>query len=338
MGACYCLGIRLRGVFKYSKKGFILDLENINMIAAVGLLAKKAPKVSVCVMTYNQEKFIAECLQTIIDQQTDFEFEVIVADDCSTDGTQEIIKDFAKKYPNKIVPVLNTKNVGVGLNYRAAHDRAIGEYVAHCDGDDIWLPGKLAYQADLLDKNPHASQCWGCAYLINDESKKIGIFPSRIARTLYPTTVTAKDIAMSYALVGQHSTQMYRRKFKFDFDATRPILDFWIAFNMALNGPAIYSKKILGGYRMTRMPSMTRSQDNRRSTVDYLAMHLFDIIEAHPSLASVAKSNMVARMLISKIKSHDLKIISECINGAKSIKIEYISFLKSLYFFILQKI
>ena len=314
-----------------------MQVETVNPVGGEPVVVKKPPKVSVCVMTYNQKKYIAECLQSIIDQEAAFEFEVIVADDCSTDGTQEIIKYFVEKYPHRIIPVLHSKNVGVGVNYRSAHDRAMGEYVAHCDGDDMWLPGKLAYQADLLDKNPHASQCWGCAYLIDDDGKKIGIFPSHTARLLYPHVITAKDIALSYALVGQHSTQMYRRKFKFDFDVEKPVLDFWIAFNMAIHGSAIYSKKIVSGYRMTRLPSMTRSQSTRRATVDFLAMHLGDIIQMHPEFATAAKSNMIARKLLSKFKGHNLEEISKKISENNSIKLNWINFSKSILYFLMQK-
>lgn len=296
-----------------------------------------SPKVSVCVMTYNQEKYIAECLQSIVDQKVDFAFEVIVADDCSTDRTRQIVQEFSEKYPGLVIPVLHEKNVGPGLNYRSAHDRARGEYVAHCDGDDMWLPGKLAYQADLLDQNPDASQCWGCAYLIDDNGERLGVFPSRTARLLYPATITAKDIALSYALVGQHSTQMYRRKFKFDFDTTKPVLDFWIAFNMALKGPAIYSKKILGAYRMTRSPSMTRSQSRRRATVDFLAMHLTDIIKMHPRFARSAKSNMLMRKFVSKFRGHDLGEISEKLNDVNEVRVDWLDFARSISYFLMQK-
>ena len=61
----------------------------------------RPPKVSVCVVTYNQEKYIRQCLQSIVDQETDFDFEVIVADDCSTDRTSCIVQEFADKYPIK---------------------------------------------------------------------------------------------------------------------------------------------------------------------------------------------------------------------------------------------
>lgn len=296
------------------------------------------PRVSVCVMTYNQEKYIAECLQSIVEQDVDFAFEVIVADDCSSDETINIILGFAARYPDIVKPVLHEKNVGVGANYRAAHDRAIGEFVAHCDGDDMWLPGKLKYQVELLDRNPDASQCWGCAHLIDDDGVKIGVFPSKLARWLNPNIITAKHIALSYALVGQHSTQMYRRKFKFDFDSSRPVLDFWIAFNMALSGPAIYSKKFLSCYRVTKTPSMTRTKANKKATVDFLAMHLGEIISKTPIFSIEAKSQLVARYIFSKFMQHNLDVIKYELNSSKKVILNPWMIFKSCLFFLIQKI
>lgn len=289
-------------------------------------------------MTYNQEKYIQQCLQSIVDQVTDFDFEIIVADDCSTDRTQEIVHKFAKKYPKVIRAVLHDKNVGVGVNYSSSHDLAKGEYVAHCDGDDHWLPGKLQYQATLLDNNPQASQCWGCAHLIDDDGKKIGIFPSRLARLLNPIEITARHIALSYALVGQHSTQMYRRKFKFGFDVEKPVLDYWIAFNMALHGPAIYSKAIVGCYRITKTPSMTRSANKKRATVDFLAVHLSEIIEKYIQYRKEAKSNMVVRYYLSKIKRHNLDEIDRNLNRCANVSCRVRDLCSSLLYFLLQKV
>lgn len=298
----------------------------------------KTPKVSVCVMTYNQEEYIAQCLQSIVDQKTDFDFEVIVGDDCSTDGTREIIRKFANKYPDKIKTLLHDKNIGVTNNYKEIHDAATGEYVAHCDGDDYWLPGKLQYQSNLLDKNPEISQCWTCANLVDDDGKKIGIFPSRLARILYPSIITARDIALSYALVGQHSTQMYRRKFKFNIKSNEPLLDYWIAFNIALNGPAIYSKEVFSNYRITKTPSMTRSKNDKRVTVDFLAIHLTNIIQTQPKLAKTAKANMTARRFFSKIRGHNLDKINKEIEKNQNVSAGIFGLMKSSYYFLLQKI
>src|ERR1035437_546330 len=112
------------------------------------------PKVSVCVVTYNQIKYIRQCLQSIVDQETDFVFEVIVEDDFSTDGTRVIVAEFAERYPRIIKPVFLKKNVGPFINYKLAHEKATGLYVAHIDGDDYMLPGKLKRQVEILDNNP----------------------------------------------------------------------------------------------------------------------------------------------------------------------------------------
>lgn len=74
------------------------------------------PKVSVCVVTYNQEKYIRQCLQSIVDQETNFLFEIIVADDCSTDGTAAIIRDFYHKYPSIIKSFFHYRNIGPAKN------------------------------------------------------------------------------------------------------------------------------------------------------------------------------------------------------------------------------
>ncbi len=298
----------------------------------------KLPKVSVCIVTYNQEKYIGACLQSIVDQVTDFDFEVIVADDCSIDATKKVINEFSSKYPGVIKTVLHEKNVGPARNYRSAHDIAIGEYIAHCDGDDMWLPGKLSHQVSLLDKNPHASQCWGFAHLINDDGNRIGVFPSMLAKWVYPRKVTAQHIALSYALVGQHSTQIYRRKFKFDFDVSRPALDYWIAFNMALRGHAIYSKKFVGCYRVTNTESITRTSSKSKMAVDFLGRHLVDISIKHPEYSREAKANIINRYFFSKLKSHDLSDIEQSLMEMKAVNTRILLVFKSMFYFLIQKI
>lgn len=110
-------------------------------------------KVSVCVVTYNQEKYIAECLQSLVDQVTDFPFEIIVGEDCSTDNTREIVENFAKKYPDLIVRNFHVENVGAVQNAITTYKMAKGEYICHMDGDDGALPGKLKKVTEIFEKH-----------------------------------------------------------------------------------------------------------------------------------------------------------------------------------------
>lgn len=115
------------------------------------------PTVSVLVRTYNQERFLASCLQSILDQVVSFPVEIIVHDDASTDGTAAIVREYAGQYPNVIRPVLQTENQ-YSLQKKCLpvlHGLAKGAFIAMCDGDDAWLDqDKLRKQVDFLKANP----------------------------------------------------------------------------------------------------------------------------------------------------------------------------------------
>lgn len=118
------------------------------------------PKVSIVCITYNHEAFISKALKGFTSQKTDFAFEAIIADDCSSDNSPAIIADYAKKFPNIIKPIFRKKNIGSLPNYVNALSRAKGQYLAICDGDDYWTDEfKLQKQVEFLDNNPDYSMC-----------------------------------------------------------------------------------------------------------------------------------------------------------------------------------
>lgn len=116
---------------------------------------KKKPKISACIITYNHEKFIAEAIEGALMQKVNFDYEIVICDDCSTDKTRDIITKYKKKYPNKIKLYLNEKNLGINRNWAKSLQLCSGEYIAICEGDDFWTdPKKLQIQSDFLDNNP----------------------------------------------------------------------------------------------------------------------------------------------------------------------------------------
>lgn len=121
-------------------------------------------KVSVCVVTYNQEKYIAECLDSLVSQETDFKFEIIVGEDCSTDGTRAIVQQYVDKYPDIVKPIFHKNNVGAVENVKQVYIAAKGKYIAHMDGDDMALPSKLQKQFNILENN---SDCAICVHNMN---------------------------------------------------------------------------------------------------------------------------------------------------------------------------
>lgn len=120
-------------------------------------------KVSICCAAYNQENYIRQTLDSFLMQKTDFQFEVIVNDDASPDGTADIICEYAEKYPDIIKPIYQAENLfskGASITRDVLFANANGEYIALCEGDDYWTdPDKLQKQVDFLDNNPDYIAC-----------------------------------------------------------------------------------------------------------------------------------------------------------------------------------
>lgn len=134
------------------------------------------PKVSISCLTFNHGEFIEEALEGFLMQQTDFNFEILVHDDASTDGTVEIIKSYQKKFPELIKPVFQEKNLwSQGIRALSAtynFPRAKGKYIAMCEGDDFWSdPKKLQNQVDFLDANPTYEACVHGAHFYSEDQK-----------------------------------------------------------------------------------------------------------------------------------------------------------------------
>ncbi|MDD2476108.1 MAG: glycosyltransferase [Dysgonamonadaceae bacterium] len=117
------------------------------------------PLLSVCCLAYNQEKHISQTLESLLMQRTSFPYEIIVHDDASTDGTKEIIEEYASNFPNLIKPIFQKENkyslYGMSFQYEYVYPKAKGEYIAMCAGDDFWIdPLKLQKQVDFLENHP----------------------------------------------------------------------------------------------------------------------------------------------------------------------------------------
>lgn len=114
----------------------------------------KDPLVSVCLVTYNQERFIADAIESALMQQADFGFEIVIGDDCSTDGTREICEEYQRNYPDVIRLLTKVANLGLKKNFVTTLAECHGEYIAYLEGDDKWTsPHKLAMQLDVMERD-----------------------------------------------------------------------------------------------------------------------------------------------------------------------------------------
>ena len=131
-------------------------------------------KLSITVITYNQEHFIRETLDSILNQKISYDYEIVIGDDASTDNTPKILQEYKYLYPDKIKLILRTNNLGHTGNYIETTKEASGEYIAHLDGDDLMLDTKLEKQIQFLDKNQTYSMVHHLVYFIDKAGKITG--------------------------------------------------------------------------------------------------------------------------------------------------------------------
>ena len=128
------------------------------------------PKVSVIVTAYNHERYLAQALESVLAQKTTFPFEIVVGEDCSTDGTRELLRRYHDSYPDVIRMVLPDQNVGPNRMYVEVMRVARGEYFALLDGDDYWISTeKLERQARFLDVNEDHQVCFHDATVVQED-------------------------------------------------------------------------------------------------------------------------------------------------------------------------
>lgn len=121
-------------------------------------------KLSVAMVTYNHEKYIGQAIESILAQKVDFDCEIVIGEDCSTDGTRAVVKEFQRRYPDRIRLLFRAHNVGANRNFAETIEACQGEYLAILDGDDYWTaPDKLQVQIDFLDAHPECAICCGRA-------------------------------------------------------------------------------------------------------------------------------------------------------------------------------
>ena len=137
------------------------------------------PKLSVMIITYNHAKYIAQAIESVINQKTEYQIEIIVIEDCSTDGTQEIILQYKEKYPDIIATYLNPVNIGTNNPpaqkvFSEGFKKLKGDYIAILEGDDYWSSSdKVQKQISFLEANKDFVACsHNTVKIYEDKSKE----------------------------------------------------------------------------------------------------------------------------------------------------------------------
>lgn len=234
--------------------------------------------VSISCITYNQERYVRDCLDGFLNQQCTFNFEILIHDDASTDATADIIREYCQRYPEIIKPLFQKENQyskGVrGVMARFNFPRARGKYIAMCEGDDYWTdPLKLQKQVDFLEANPDYAICFHAANELSPDgsSTKSGLF-GKEARDTY----TIEDLAAGNFM---HTlTVVFRNQSPYpDWIKESPVGDYVLHYVNAGLGKIKYLPEVMGCYR-TGVGVWSAAADKARLTkwlivLDLLIQH-----------------------------------------------------------------
>lgn len=135
------------------------------------------PLVDVAMLVYNHRHFIAQAVSSVLEQRTTFGVRLVIADDCSTDGTSDILREFAAAYPDTIHLTIHRKNMGIIGRYSNVvylQAQCLAKYIACIEGDDYWTdPFKLQKQVDLIESDPGATGCYSNAVVVDGDGNSV---------------------------------------------------------------------------------------------------------------------------------------------------------------------
>ena len=210
--------------------------------------------ISVIVMSYNQKLYINQCLDSILDQRGNFKMEVILGDDESTDGSDEILQEFVNKYPDKLCLLPRQSNLGYVRNFKRCIDACSGDYIAFCDGDDYWTDtNKLQKQLECLQKHQDYSMCFSAIQLFYQDEGRFALHQGQqsFASDRLSTEDLIKDniIANFSCCFFRSETITNLPKKLFDLDR---FADYIVCICCAEMGPIGFIKEVMSVYRIHR--------------------------------------------------------------------------------------
>lgn len=172
----------------------------------------KQPLLSICIITYNQERYIRQAIDSVLMQDVSFDWQLIVADDCSTDSTRDILREYKAKYPERVHLILQKKNVGPEANWLDLIDYPKTKYVLYAEGDDYLTdPTKLQRQVDFLETHKDYSMCFHPVKVLHEDNPDIDeIFPVAEQR-FHKKTLGMNDLLKANFI--QTNSVMYRWRF-----------------------------------------------------------------------------------------------------------------------------
>ncbi len=211
------------------------------------------PVFSVCIATYHQDQYIETCVRSVLSQAHEVALEILIGDDGDSPLTPEIVQRLDAEFPGCIQYFRHPINLGASANYQFLIARARGEFIAHLDGDDFWLPGKLAAQLKVLREQPDIAACYTNALVVEDDLSLRMVF----------SDVGVQRFDLAFMLEGgnflNHSSMVYRNQYKdilLGFEG--PFIDYKMHLHLARKGDLFMLPGAFVAYRWASPQSMVQ--------------------------------------------------------------------------------
>ncbi|HBI63335.1 MAG TPA: hypothetical protein DDY31_19345 [Lachnospiraceae bacterium] len=220
-------------------------------------------KLSIVVLTYNQEKFVRTTLESIVTQNTNYSYEVIIGDDASSDNTPKIILEYAHKYPQIIRPVLRNENIGLIRNYFSLISMCTGEYIMECAGDDYWEKNKIDHQLKYMERHEDVSMVCGAVRIVDESGRylKTTFFKNvnfEFRRLLKFNSVSALSVCFKKEVIDTYIAQINPLNKSWKMED----YPFWLWISK--NGKIEYLPEPVGYYRVVNNSASNAMDINKQ--------------------------------------------------------------------------
>jgi len=259
-------------------------------------------KVSVAMITYNHERFVAQAIESALEQEVDFEYEIVIGEDRSTDNTREIVFEFQRRRPDRIRLLLRENNLGMIQNFVQTLQACCGEYVAILESDDFWTSSlKLQKQVEFLDSHPECAICFHNVTMMYEDGSEEP-YCSQNQKTIS----TLKDLLLSNFI--PNCSVMFRRGLFGEFPAwyySMGMGDRPLHILNAQHGAIGYIDEVLGTYRVHSGGVWSAQSHDRGLREEF---HMYEAVNAHlgfkyDHIVAIAKRESVCYFLVERGKT-----------------------------------
>ncbi|HEY8892401.1 MAG TPA: glycosyltransferase [Clostridium sp.] len=300
--------------------------------------------LSIAVITYNHENYIRQALNSILMQNVNFKYEIIIGEDCSPDNTRTVLLEYQKKYPNRIKLILRDKNVGATKNLYDVFMNCKGKYIATLEGDDFWTnSNKLQLQVDFLEEHKEYVGVSHDFEYVNKNGEHLSMSnqnrsDSALEFTMNNFTKWEWPIQTATLLFHNFFLTNKDEDFSIIYTAHNLMADRTLAMLILKKSNILIIREAMSAYRYviekdgTNYTSQFEMPDNRKDIVE-ITLHYINMLEKYLKSCSnynfdYIKKQFVSEMIIKTIKIHTSNSVRDLteILGMVSIKVKLLSF------------